>query len=94
MQVTGGSKLDPQSVVCHFLGYEMGAGNYKVQNINTQCVYVSCHVIFEEGQPHHTSMSVGEKMIPLFDTLDIHDAPDATINPDRTITDPAVIPKL
>ena len=72
----------------------MGAGNYKVQNIDTQRVYVSCDVIFEEGQPHHTSTSVGEKMIPLFNTLDIHDAPDAAINPDRAITDPAVTPKL
>ena len=72
----------------------MGAGNYKVQNIDTQRVYVSRDVIFEEGQPHRTSTSVGEKMIPLFDTLDIHDTPDTAINPDHAITDPAVTPKL
>ena len=34
----GGSKLDPQSSECWFLGYISGSGNYKVQDV------VSCHV--------------------------------------------------
>jgi hypothetical protein len=33
VQVTGGSKLDPRSVVCRFLGYATGSGNYKVQDV-------------------------------------------------------------
>ena len=49
VQVTGGSKLDPRSIVCPFLGYATGSGNYKVQGISTQCVFVSCDVVFEEG---------------------------------------------
>ena len=69
-QVTGGSKLDPRSVACRFLGYASGAGNYKVQDLETRRVFVSRDVIFEEGQPRRTSASVGEQ-IPLFDTNDI-----------------------
>ena len=66
-QVTGGSKLDPRSVECRLLGYASGAGNYKVQDIVTRRTYVSRDVVFEEGHPHRTTASVGEK-IPLFDT--------------------------
>ena len=39
-QVTGGSKLDPRSVECRFLGYVPGRGNYKVQDVATRRVYV------------------------------------------------------
>ena len=66
-QVTGGSKLDPRAVECRFLGYAGGHGNYKVQDIASRRVFVSRDVIFEEGEPHRTSPSVGEN-IPLFDT--------------------------
>ena len=70
-QVTGGSKLDNRGVECRFLGYEGGAGNYKVQDINSRHVIVSRGVVFEEGQPRRALPSVGETMnIPLFDTLD------------------------
>ena len=31
-------------------------------------VFVSHHVVFEEGKPHHTSASVGEQ-IPLFSSM-------------------------
>lgn len=44
-----------------------GHGNYKVQEIGSHRVSVSWDVIFEEGEPHRTSPSVGEKDIPLFD---------------------------
>src|SRR5258705_2228042 len=60
-QVTGGSKLDPRAVVCRFLGYTRGHGNYKVQDVGSGCVFVSRDLIFEEGEPHRTSPSVGEK---------------------------------
>ncbi len=40
--------------------------NYKVQDVTSRRVFVSCDVIFEEGEPHRTSPSVGEN-IPLFD---------------------------
>ena len=65
--MTGGSKLDPRGVECHFLGYGGGRGNYKVQELGSHCVIVSRDVIFEEGEPHCTSPSVEEKDIPLFD---------------------------
>ena len=63
----GGSKLDPRSVECRFLGYTTGRGNYKVQDIVSHRVFVSRDVVFEEGQPHRTSASVGEN-IPIFET--------------------------
>ena len=69
-QVTGGSKLDPRAVECRFLGYAGGHGNYKVQEVGSRCIFVSRDVVFEEGEPHRTSPSVGEKDIPLFDALD------------------------
>ncbi len=68
VQVTGGSKLDPRSLECRFLGYAGGHGNYKVQDVISRRVFVSRDVVFEEGQPHRTSPSVGEKNVPLFDT--------------------------
>ena len=68
VQVTGGSKLDPHSVECRFLGYASGSGNYKVQEVMSCHVLISRDVVFEEGQPHRTSLSVGEN-IPLFDIL-------------------------
>ena len=50
-------------------------------------------MIFEEGEPHRTLMSVGEQMIPLFNTLDplvnAPHIPNTTTNPDHTINDPA-----
>ena len=58
-QVTGGSKLDPRAVKCRFLGYAGSRGNYKVQDVTSRRVFVLCDVIFEEGEPHHTSPSVG-----------------------------------
>ena len=47
----GGSKLDPRSVECCFLGYASGSGNYKVQDLVSHRVFVSRDVVFEEGQP-------------------------------------------
>jgi len=66
VQVTGGSKLDPRSIECCFLGYVGGNGNYKVQEVVSRRVLISRDVVFEEGQPHRTSPSVGEDL-PLFD---------------------------
>jgi len=66
-QVTGGSKLDPRGVECRLLGYAGGRGNYKVQDVESNQVFVSRDVVFEEGQPHRTLPSVGENTIPLFD---------------------------
>ena len=77
-QVTGGSKLDPRSVECRFLGYAPGRGNYKVQDVANKRVYVSRDVVFEEGLPSRTSANVGEQ-ISLFDTLSHETFPD-TIN--------------
>ena len=85
-QVTGGSKLDPRSVPCRFLGYATGTGNYKVQDVETRRVYISRDVIFEEGLPNRTLASVGEQ-IPLFDT----DLPP-TKCPAMDSTDPAPVP--
>ena len=89
-QVTGGSKLDPRSAPCRFLGYATRTGNYKVQDTQTKCVYVSRDVIFEEGLPHRSLMSVGEKQqqIPLFDSDDLPLANiPATMDLDDTITE-------
>ena len=63
----GGSKLDPRSTECRFLGYASGSGNYKVQDVASRRVFISRDVIFEEGQPHRTTASVGEQhhQIPL-----------------------------
>ena len=60
------SKLDPRSTECRLLGYAMGSGNYKVQEIANHHVFISRDVIFEEGLPHCTMAGVGEQ-IPLFD---------------------------
>ena len=76
----GGSKLDPRSTECRFLGYVSGSGNYKVQDLVSRRVFVSRDVVFEEGQPRRTSASVGEKQIPLFDaTTDIVPTPPADV---------------
>ena len=48
-------------------GYASGSGDYNVQNVMSHWVFVSRDVIFEEGQPHWTSMSVREE-IQLSDT--------------------------
>ena len=98
----GSSKLDPHSTECRLLGYGSGCGNYKVQDITSQHVFVSRDVVFEEGQPHSTSACVGEQQlqIPLFDTnLDIPplanadvpatNVPDQLATPDFVV-DPAV----
>jgi hypothetical protein len=69
VQVNGGSKLDPRGLECKFLGYAGGNGNYKVQDISSQHVFISHDIIFEEGQPHRTSSSV-EENLPLFDTME------------------------
>jgi hypothetical protein len=79
-QVTGGSKLNPCSAECRFLGHATGAGNYKVQDTITRRTYISRDVFFEEGQPRRTLASVGEQThIPLFDALPLTN--DAPINP-------------
>jgi len=71
--VTGGLKLDSRGVECRLLGYASGGGNYKVQDITSRRVFVSCDVIFEEGNPHRILPTVGENTL-LFNTLDIvHD---------------------
>jgi len=81
VQVTGRSKLDPRSLECRFLGYAGGHGNYKVQDVLSRGVFVSRDVVFEEGQPHRTSPSVGEQNVPLFDTtLGVE-----TLNKDRNV---------
>jgi hypothetical protein len=67
-QVTGGSKLNPRSVECCFLGYAAGRENYKLQDSASGRAFVSRDMVFEEGQPRHTSPTV-EENIPLFDTL-------------------------
>jgi len=69
VQVSGGSKLDPRGIECRFLGYAFGRGNYKVQDSHSYRVFVSHDVIFEEGYLHCTSPSMGEKNVPLFDTI-------------------------
>jgi hypothetical protein len=61
------SKLDPHSVECWLLGYVTGQGNYKVQDVASNQVFVSRDIIFEEGQPYRTSANVG-KDIPIFET--------------------------
>ena len=78
----GSSKFDPRSTECHFLGYMSGSGNYKVQDLVSRRVFVSCDVVFEEGQPRRTSVSVGEKQIPLSlldATTDIVPTPPADV---------------
>jgi hypothetical protein len=82
----GDSKLDPRSVECRLLGYASGSGNYKVQDIVSRQVFVSCDVIFDEGQPRRTA-SVGEKQtqIQLFDA-DIVQTPPANVG-SSAITD-------
>ena len=46
----------------------------------SRCIFVSCDVVFEEGQPRRTSASVGEEQIPLFDaTTDIVPNPPADV---------------
>jgi transposase InsO family protein len=47
----GDSKLDPRSVECRLLGYALGSGNYKVQDVNSRRVFISCDMVFEEGLP-------------------------------------------
>ena len=54
------SKLDPQSTECQLLGYALGGGDYKVQDVVSHWVFVSHDVVFKEGKPHCTSASVGE----------------------------------
>jgi hypothetical protein len=86
-QVSGGSKLDPRSVACYLLGYSLGAGNYRVQDIVTRRVFVSCDVIFEEGRAHRTLAGVGEEsQILLFDTLFDSDSPPTTTQPSTNLT--------
>jgi hypothetical protein len=67
--VTGGSKLDPRSIQCRFLGYGTGTENYKVQDLDTRRVFISRDLVFEEGLPHRTLASVGEQQIPILDTM-------------------------
>ena len=87
VQVTGGSKLDPRSVACRFLGYATGAGNYKVQDVASRRVFVSRDVVFEEGASHRTSASVGEQQIPLFDAITDFPLTDHDNAPTPSITD-------
>jgi len=44
-----------------------GHGNYKVQETASCRVFVSRDVVFDEGDPHRTSLSVGKKEESLFD---------------------------
>ena len=76
----GGSKLDPRSTEYQLLGYESGKGNYKVQDIVSRQVFISCDVVFEEGQPHRTSVSVGEQ-IPIFKTNIVQPPADTNVPP-------------
>lgn len=89
-QVTGGSKLDPRSIECRFLGYTSGAGNYKVQDVTTCRIYTSHDVIFEEGRPHRTLTSVGENQIFEADTFET-DTPTSLVNNINNDPDPAII---
>ena len=94
-QVMGGSKLDPRSVKCHFLGYAGGSGNYRVQDVLTRCVLVSRDVVFEEGQPCRTSPDVG-KNLPLFDVTMSDEGTKTssdnqqTTNQQKAVTDPVL----
>jgi hypothetical protein len=93
----GGSKLDPQGVECHLLGYADGNGNYKVQDVVTRRVFVSRDVIFEEGQPHRTSSSVGKnetESIPLslFETNLNEPTLDDKKDPDGPVDQPSSTP--
>ena len=88
-QVTGGSKLDPRSIPCRFLGYATGTGNYKVQDLETRRVYVSRDVIFEEGLPRRTLPGVGEEQNPLFDILDTN-IPPANVHTPITPVEPNI----
>jgi hypothetical protein len=83
----GGSKLNQHSVECRFLGYATRRGNYKVQDIVSQRVFMSQDVVFEEGQPHWTSVSVGENIL-IFDTSTEMNTP-ADTGPIPTINDEA-----
>ena len=57
-------------MVCRLLGYATGAGNYRVQDVDSKRVFISRDVVFDEGLPRRTSASVGEKtQVPLFDDL-------------------------
>ena len=98
----GDSKLDPRSTECRLLGYATGSGNYKVQDITSRKVFVSRDVVFEEGQPHRISTSVGEKEIPLFDTMpappanvpdNVHAIPDPVVPVDQHQRDIPVEPR-
>jgi hypothetical protein len=97
VQVTGGSKLDPRGVECRLLGYTDGNGNYKVQDVATRRVFVSRDVVFEEGQPHRTSSSVGENEtenipLPLFE-MNLDDPTlDDKKDPDGPVDQPSSIP--
>ena len=87
--VSGGSKLDFRGIECRFLGYATGRGNYKVQDSGSRRVFVSWDVVFEEGQPHCTSPSVGEN-IPLFNTIldtPLGDTSDLSHHTDRVSSD-------
>ena len=81
----GGSKLDPRSVECRLLGYATGRGNYKVQDVVSHQVFVSQDVVFEEGQPHRTSASVGENIL-IFD-MNTNMNPPTDTGPDPAIID-------
>lgn len=93
-QVMGGSKLDPRSVECRLLVYASGSGNYKVQDIASRRVFVSRDVIFEEGKPSRTSVSVGEQQIPLFNANIVPDVgtPLADTEPNPAINDGHHVP--
>lgn len=101
----GGSKLDPRSVECCLLGYVSGTGNYRVQDIATHRIYVSRDVVFKEGRPHRTLVSVGEQQVPiLFFDVDIvppltnHDPDPTTVvndaDPDQIAVNQGVPPTI
>ena len=89
----GGSKLNPRSTECHLLDYASGSGNYKVQDITSHRVFISCDIVFEEGRPCHTLTSAREHQVPLFDTniippTDIHiPSINDLLTPENSTTD-------
>ncbi|KAM2075508.1 hypothetical protein ACFX1T_038387 [Malus domestica] len=53
------SKLDGKSTHCVFLGYSLQHKGYRCLDIQTQCPYISRHVLFNEGHfPFHDAQNL------------------------------------